>query len=566
MTVMVDREHDATPPRGPSLDALIIGAGPVGLTMAAALTYQGLKYRLIEKAASPTDKSKALVVWSRTLELMSPMGIADKLLNATGIRVKAGSIYADHKRVVHFTLTSDESPYGFPLMLPQSETERVLAEHLGHHGIAAERQVELMSFSEHQDSVVCRLRHPDGRDETVETPWLIGCDGAHSTVRHAANIAFAGHAEPNDWMLADIHVDGILARDEVSVFWHSTGLLVFFPIGADRFRMIADLGTTDASNQRADPTLADVQAKMDERGPGGLSASEPVWLANFRINERKVADYRRGRIMLCGDAAHIHSPAGGQGMNTGMQDALNLAWKLALVQRGEGQSDALLRSYSEERSAIGEQVLKAAETFTAFATLRNPVAQFVRNHLAPIITSFQQIQDEVRRAWQEISLNYRHSPLSKEIWPLFGGGQHAGDRLDYLPLSSAADGRPASLFSVIDGKRQSLLLLPTDSESLGRLLTIAIDADHAFPGALATHVILKGDMPPSADVSSVTGWIDSKSLVHEKLGVVAPTLLLIRPDGYIGYRCQPADGEALLKYLGGFLLRKDAGRDGPIAA
>jgi 2-polyprenyl-6-methoxyphenol hydroxylase-like FAD-dependent oxidoreductase len=560
---MDDLEQLDVTPNGAQLDALIIGAGPVGLTMAAALTYQGLDYRLIEKAASPTDKSKALVVWSRTLELVAPMGITEEFLNATGIRVKAGSIYADHKRVVHFALTSDESPYGFPLMLPQSETERLLSEHLLRKGVNVERQVELISFSEHKDSVVCRLRHPDGHEETVETPWLIGCDGAHSTVRHAANIPFSGQAEPNDWMLADIHVDGTLARDEVSVFWHSTGLLVFFPIGADRFRMIADLGATDPSTQRADPTLADVQAKLDERGPGGLAASDPVWLANFRINERKVADYRRGRIMLCGDAAHIHSPAGGQGMNTGMQDAINLAWKLALVRRGEGQTDVLLQSYSDERSAIGEQVLKAAEIFTTVATLRNPVAQFMRNHLAPIITSFHQVQDEVRRGWQEISLNYRHSPLSKEVWPLFGGGQHAGDRLCYLPLRSAVDGRPASLFSTVDGKRHSLLLLPADPDSLPRLVTIAIEAEHTFPGALAAHIILKDGTIPSADGSSIPEWFDTQSRVYEMLGAVAPTLLVIRPDGYISYRCQPADGKALLEYLGGFLVRKDTSHDGP---
>ena len=222
-SIMNDLEQTDVARRSTRLDALIIGAGPVGLTLAAALTHQGLNYRLIEKAAAPTDKSKALVVWSRTLELVSPMGIADELLNATGIRVQAGSIYADQKRVVHFTLTSDESPYGFPLMLPQSETERVLAEHLRRHDIQAEREVELVAFTENTDSVVCQLRHPDGRTETVETPWLIGCDGAHSTVRHVANIPFSGHAEPNDWMLADVHIDGTLARDEVSVFWHATG-------------------------------------------------------------------------------------------------------------------------------------------------------------------------------------------------------------------------------------------------------------------------------------------------------------------------------------------------------
>ena len=253
-------------------------------------------------------------------------------------------------------------------------------------------------------------------------------------------------------------------------------------------------------------------------------------------------------------------------MNTGMQDAINLAWKLALVQRGEGQTEALLHSYSVERSAIGEQVLKAAEAFTTVATLRNPVAQFMRNHLAPIITSFHQVQDEVRRGWQEISLNYRYSPLSKEVWPLFGGGQQAGDRLCYLPLRSASDGRPGSLFSTLDGKRHSLLLLAGDTESLPRLITIAIEADHAFPGSLAAHVILKDDMQPIDDGSSIPKWIDAQALVHEKLGAVAPTLLVVRPDGYISYRCQPADGEALLQYLGGFLVRKNPSHDGPIAA
>jgi FAD binding domain len=378
--------------------------------------------------------------------------------------------------------------------------------------------------------VTCQLRHADGRLESIETPYLLGCDGAHSTVRHLMAIPFVGHAEPNDWTLADVRVEGPLAPDEISVFWHGTGMLAFFPFGANRCRIIADLGLADPSTHRLEPTLADVQRMVDERGPGGLTAIDPQWLANFRINERKVAEYRRGRVMLAGDAAHIHSPAGGQGMNTGMQDAFNLAWKLALVQRGRGQSEPLLQSYSVERSAIGDQVLKAAETFTTVATLRAPLAQGLRNHIAPIVTSFQFVQDTIRRNWWEVSLNYRHSPMSV-------GGSPAGDRLCYAPLISA-DGKPATLYDTLDGKRYTLLLL-SGAQGLP-----AID-----DRIIAVHVI------QTADAAPIPGaWRDVDGRVHEKLHANGPTLVLVRPDGYIGYRGQPADADSLQRYLRRFLL------------
>jgi 2-polyprenyl-6-methoxyphenol hydroxylase-like FAD-dependent oxidoreductase len=537
-------------------DAVIVGAGPVGMTLASALTHHGLGYRIIDKAPAPTDKSKALVVWSRSLELFDPLGITRKLLES-GLKAESGSVYANNERLIHFTLTVDESPFGFPLMIPQSETERILSEHLSRQGVKVERQTELISFSEGTDSVVCQLKHADGREESVETPWLIGCDGAHSTVRHGMGVPFTGHAEPNDWMLADVHLDGSLSDVEISVFWHAKGLLVFFPISRGRFRVIADLGNADESSRLAEPTLADIQSKVDERGPGGFTLSDPVWLSNFRINERKVSDYRLGRIMLAGDAAHIHSPAGGQGMNTGMQDAFNLAWKLALAQRGQGNAEALLHSYSVERSAIGDQVLKAAEGFTTVATLRNPLAQSLRNHLAPIITSFQFIQDKVRREWWETSLNYRHSSLSKQDWPRLAGGQAAGDRLFHAPLTSAADGHPATLFATLDGTRYALLLLPgKKAEPLSRLLQIAADADRAFPGIISAHVILKDDVVPAGITApNVPVWLDMEGRVYRKMHAAEPTLVLVRPDGYIGYRCQPADGRGLMGYLSEFLVR-----------
>jgi 2-polyprenyl-6-methoxyphenol hydroxylase-like FAD-dependent oxidoreductase len=536
----------------PVVDVLVVGAGPVGLTMAAALSRHGLKCRIIDKAPAPTDKSKALVVWSRTLELLDGLGLAETFVQA-GRKARALSIYSGGKRLVHVEIAGAESPFGFPLMIPQSETERLLTEHLSKQGVEVERRVELVSFTEQADSVAGTLRQADGREERLEVPRLVGCDGAHSTVRHTLGMQFTGQAEPNDWFLADVHVEGPLLPDEASIFWHEKGLLAAFPITPGRFRVIADLGAAEATH-RPDPTLADVQAKVDERGPAGLTLSDPVWLANFRINERKVSDYRCGRAMLAGDAAHIHSPAGGQGMNTGMQDAFNLAWKLALVQKGQGQAEPLLGSYSAERSAVGDQVLHGAERLTTMATLRNPVAQFLRNHIAPVVASFGFVRDKMRDALCELSINYRHGPLSAQDWPWAAGGAAAGDRLPDAPLSNAAGSR-TTLFAALRDCRHVLLMFPHGSESLSQLLKTADETRQAFPDIVSPYVILRvGD---DANVASeVPVWIDEEGRAHQRLGVAGHALILVRPDGYIGYRCQPADPERMLKYLERYLIRK----------
>lgn len=544
--------------RSRSADVLIVGAGPVGLTMAAAVTHHGLRCRIIDKAPAPTDKSKALVVWCRTLEFLDGLGLAETFVR-TGLKLSGGGVYANGQRVVHLNLTSDESPYGFALMVPQSETERLLAEHLAAKDVTIEREVELVTFAEQPNGVACTLRHGDGRTESIDVPWLVGCDGAHSTVRHVLGMEFTGAAEPNDWMLADAHIEGRLAIDEVSIFWHEKGVLAFFPIARDRFRMIADLGEAGAEAARAELTLAEAQARVDERGPGGLTLSDPVWLSYFRINERKVSDYRRGRAMLAGDAAHIHSPAGGQGMNTGMQDAFNLAWKLALIQRGQGQVEPLLRSYSIERSAVGDTVLRNAGKITALATLRNPVAQWLRNHIAPILGSLPAVQDKIRDDWFELSINYRHSPLVAEQWPRLVGGLAAGDRMCDAPLASTLGGSATTLFAAMRGStRHVLLLLPGshEREHVSQLAAIAAEAARAFSDVFSTHVILPKDAATSAPaMPGVSTWLDTDGRLHDRLHAHGPTLVLVRPDGYIGFRCQPADGTALIAHMGAYLSR-----------
>ncbi|MGE3244577.1 MAG: FAD-dependent monooxygenase [Pirellulales bacterium] len=519
-----------------SADVLIIGAGPVGLTLAAALHHQGLSVRIIDKAPEPSDKSKALVVWSRTLELLHQLGLADRFIDS-GLKIRGATIHHQNQRLVHIEIAGIDTPYPFPLMIPQNVTEQLLTEHLAANGITVERRVELVSFTANDDAVTATLRHPEVSEEIVTTPWLVGCDGAHSTVRHTLDLEFTGEAEPNDWILADVHIDGPLATDEISVYWHSDGVIVFFPIQPGRFRMVADIGAAKQDVLPPTPTLAEAQAKADERGPAGLTLSDPIWLANFRINERKVSDYRVGRVMLAGDAAHIHSPAGGQGMNTGMQDAFNLAWKLALAHRGQGQVEPLLASYSVERSAIGDQVLHGAETLTTVATLRNPAAQFIRNHVAPVITSFGFVQDKIKNTMCELSINYRHSPLSKEDWPRLGDGPEAGDRLPDLPLAGIEVGRATSLFAELRSGKHQLLLAPVenDKQSENDLLEIASVAEHAYPGLIAAHLV-------------------TDAAAREKLGASGAALYLVRPDGYVAYRTQSADVAALANYLGSYLV------------
>jgi 2-polyprenyl-6-methoxyphenol hydroxylase-like FAD-dependent oxidoreductase len=544
----------------PAIEVLVVGAGPVGLTMAAALTRHGLKCRIIDKAAAPNDKSKALVVWSRTLELLDSLGLAETFVQ-TGMKAVGASVYSGGKRMAHISVAGVESPFGFPLMIPQNETERLLTQHLSGNGIAVERSLELASFTELPDQVTCALKHSDGREESLTVSWLIGCDGAHSAVRHGLAMSFTGHAEPNDWILADVHVEGPIAKDEISIFWHQKGVLAYFPITGDRCRIMADIGTA-AATKPPDPTLAEAQAIVDERGPGGLTLSNPIWLSGFRINERKVSDYRRGRVMLAGDAAHIHSPAGGQGMNTGMQDAFNLAWKVALVSRGRGTAAALLDSYSRERSAVGDQVLRGAERVTTLATLRNPVAQYMRNHVAGVVTSFGFVQDKIKNAICELNINYRKGPLSAEDWHSHGGDLAAGDRMPDAPLASAATGAKTTLFAALRGTGHHLLLLPGSHgpEALARLLEIAAQTQHLFPDIYATCVILQHNAaaPPnlSAIPPNVPVWLDVEERLYQRSGATDRALILVRPDGYIGYRAQPADAAAFQKYLDRYLLRK----------
>ncbi|MDP4023996.1 FAD-dependent monooxygenase [Methylobacterium sp. NEAU 140] len=391
---------------------LIVGAGPVGMTLASELTRYGVPVRIVDTAMHRTDKSKAMVLWSRTLELLdrgSARGAAPFV--EAGFKVKGVTFVAGGDVVGRVAMDGIPSVHAYALAIPQSETERLLEERLAEQGVAVARSTEATAFVMGADGIGAVLRRADGSTEAVRADWLVGCDGAHSAVRHALDMPFAGETLLSDWFLADVHMTGYPRPDgDASIHWHRDGVLLIFPIRPGRYRIIGDLPYTEGQAAPV-PTLEQVQALVDRRGPAGTRLFDPVWLSGFRINGRKVASYRRGRAFLAGDAAHIHSPAGGQGMNTGMQDAVNLAWKLALVVHGRA-AETLLDSYSPERSGVGDEVLKAAERLTSVATLKNPVAQGVRNAVGRLLLGLPRVAHGVADTMSEVAIHYADSPLN----------------------------------------------------------------------------------------------------------------------------------------------------------
>jgi 2-polyprenyl-6-methoxyphenol hydroxylase-like FAD-dependent oxidoreductase len=536
--------------------ALVVGAGPVGLTMAAHLHHHGIPCRIIDRAPAPSDKSKALVVWGRSLEMLDDLGIAEDFLRA-GTFLNSSSIHGGSRRLVRILFTLEGTEYNRPLMLAQSETERLLAEHLRRVGIEVERRVELTAFIDQGDRVVVTLRHADGREEQVSCDWLLGCDGAHSTVRHLLKMDFTGEAEPSDFILADCRVEGPIPLDELSLFWHHKGVLAFFPFAAGRCRIIADMGTAQTTGHPPDPSLSDVQNIVNDRGPAGVKLSEPHWLAGFRIHERKVAEYRRGRAFLAGDAAHIYSPAGGQGMNTGMQDTWNLAWKLALVHKGRARP-SLLDSYSIERSTVGEMVLRNAAQLTRVALLRNPIAQFVRNSIVGLVGHLPAFRHTFIRNLTEMSIHYPKSPLNGEfgVFRWAPGSILPGDRFPEARLRDPGTGREQRLLLLLRGPQHNLLLVPAvaDASVLTSLKEICRRVEETYPNLIRVHLIVSGGSLPQGVAEFGSVWLDPARSVQKALRATKTALALVRPDGYLGYRCQPAEWDNLSEYLDRYLI------------
>ncbi|WP_433435028.1 FAD-dependent monooxygenase [Nonomuraea sp. CA-141351] len=353
-----------------STDVLIVGAGPAGLALATALAGQGVDAVLVDKAASGANTSRAAVVHARTLEVLRDIDVSDELVSC-GVIVPRFTV-RDHDRIL-LTVAFDKLPTDFPytLMVPQDVTERVLLDRLLAVGGTVHRPHEITAVEQSSTGVTATTS--DGR--RILASYVVGTDGMHSTVREHSGIPFTGDTYAQSFILADVRLDWAGAADEVSLYFAPEGLTVVAPLPGGRHRIVA---TLDEAPER--PDISDVQALLDTRGPRTHPAkvTDLVWSSRFRVHHRLADRYRAGRIFLAGDAAHVHSPAGGQGMNTGIQDALNLAGKLTALLR-DGAPETVLDAYEAERRPVAEEVVAFTHKMTRIATLGNGPLRSLRN-------------------------------------------------------------------------------------------------------------------------------------------------------------------------------------------
>jgi 2-polyprenyl-6-methoxyphenol hydroxylase-like FAD-dependent oxidoreductase len=389
---------------------LVVGACTTGLTMACELARHAVPVRIIDKHTGIAPHCRAISIHARTLEIFFDLGIVDEFL-ARGVKVRGFSQHANGERILHSTNDDVDSPFPFAVSIEQFKTESILEGLLNSYGVKVERETELLTFVEDPDQVVATIRRANGREEAVGTPWLIGCDGAHSRVRHVNRFHFPGTEDPHQYFVGDVRMDCPLAQDEINTYVSDAGMLFIMALPEGRWLVGGDIDTIHDETEK--PTIEEVQAILDARVLMGLRIKDACWLAYYRVNNRSARHYRHGKVFLAGDAVHIHSPFAGIGMNTGIQDAYNLAWKLALVHRGRA-SERLLDSYELERRPVGEDTVRFTMKRTDQLLAFRDLSAEQRRRLYFNFTVPPAVARQLKAHQEQLDLDYSKSPICRE--------------------------------------------------------------------------------------------------------------------------------------------------------
>ncbi|MDQ3590103.1 MAG: FAD-dependent monooxygenase [Actinomycetota bacterium] len=411
----------SVPPLPENIEVAVVGAGPVGLTMATILAAYGVRAVVFDRAAGPARYSRAAVIHARTLETLEPLGVVDEMLHR-GVVVPHFGVRDRDRRLLAVDFSELPTLHPYTLMLPQDETEHSLRGALDRQGGVILWEHEVTEVRQDAAGAEIAVRSPQ-REGRARVRYVVGCDGTHSSVREAVGIPFEGETYPQSFVLADVRMDWRLPDDEVQLFFSPEGLVVVAPLPEGRHRVVA---TVD--DARPEPSLHDIQALLDARGPRTprTRVENIVWSSRFRVHHRVAARFREGAVFLAGDAAHVHSPAGGQGMNTGIQDAANLAWKLALVLRGRAPG-SLLESYDQERRPVAREVVSMTHRLTRLATMRSPALRRLRNVLIPLAGRSGRLPRRLATNLAQLDIAYRDgwsvdSSTALERWAPKGDG------------------------------------------------------------------------------------------------------------------------------------------------
>jgi 2-polyprenyl-6-methoxyphenol hydroxylase-like FAD-dependent oxidoreductase len=497
--------------------------------LANQLGRRGVRALIFDRHAGPSLQTRALGVQARTLEIYSHLGIAERALEL-GKRASGANMWAQGRRAARVPLGDigrDLSPYPFLLILGQDDNERLLGEALRNWGMAVQWSTELVGLAPEADQVIAKLKQPDGTIREVTAAWVAGCDGARSAVRELSGIAFHGAPYEHVFFVADTQMTGPMVPDELNVYLWREGFHLFFPMrGTDHWRVVGIV--PPALRGKDDLTLDEVIPSIRKEAGSGLSLQGCSWFSTYRIHHRRAERFRDRRCFLLGDAAHVHSPVGAQGMNTGLQDAYNLGWKLALVISG-GADAALLDSYEDERIPVAQRLLRTTDR--AFSLIVSPgrlAGLFRTRVLAKILAlamSFERIRRLAFRTISQIGIRYRDSPLSETLPALPDAAPRAGDRFPWLRLKLSANSPAEDLFRRLDDTRFALIVIgqpapPGGVPGLGDLLrTHVVPADPANDRELARAQIPR------------------------------PAFYLLRPDGHVGLSGIRLEAATVTRYV-----------------
>jgi len=506
---------------------LIVGAGPSGLAMASALGAQGVGARIIDMAKGPAVESRALAIQARSLEVFDSWGIADEVVSC-GLPMHGVRLYGEDKYLL-FRLDFASLPSRFPYMLclPQAETEKILGSHVEQLGFIVERETKLATMRFESDCCVVTLEKGNGETEEARFQWVIGCDGAHSAVRELAHTPFEGKDYPQQFALADLRINWPLAPSEAHIFTSPEGILACFPMPDGYYRIVANKGTGESTDT---PNIDEIRTLISARGPSGVQVDELRWSANFFLHSRLVDTLQRGRTLLVGDAAHIHSPALGQGMNTGIQDAANLGWKLALVIKGLADP-SLISTYDAERWQVEHNVLSQTDFVTKVMNGQNRFLSWLRDHIGPLVVKNENVTTRIRELISELSIDYSGSSI---VVAMKGEGLQPGERAPDALVER--DGNQIRLYELLRGPGHHLVLLGDQDADWTTLELL---------GGEVTVLAIRRDYKEGSP-----GTIDRKGEMASVYGL--DRAYLIRPDGYIGAICDFGSlPDTLRQYAGG---------------
>ena len=507
-------------------EVLIVGAGPTGLVLALWLTRLGVRVRIVDKTAQPGTTSRALAVHARTLEWYRQIGLAADVV-ARGRRMASINLWANGARVAHAELGdigAGISAFPFVLIFAQDEHERVLIARLHDAGVDVERETEVVAFAEVAGRVRASVKGPDGTMETCHADYIAGCDGAHSVVRQTLDIGFPGGTYEHLFYVADVDARGAAMNGELHAALDETDFLAVFPLKGDGRARLVGIARAGANHQHDDLSWEDVSTRVIRWMH--INVERVHWFSTYRVHHRVADQFRKGRAFLLGDAAHIHSPVGGQGMNTGIGDAVNLAWKLAAVLRGRADA-SILNSYEPERIGFARRLVATTDQAFAGVTSDDWIARRIRLNVVPLVVPlvfrFRITRRFMFRTVSQTAINYRGSSLSEGA----AGAVHGGDRLPWVAPSPNGSDNFAPLTSLDwqvhvygDASREMLAVCKERSLAL-----------HVFP------------------------WREE----CRRAGLVRDAAYLVRPDGHIGLAEPQARVEALTNYLDARKLTHDMG-------